>query len=470
MLQGSIDVQSEVGKGTEVTVRLPLSRLPGSDTPVNTPGTGDSTDGSSQDNSIRVIHAEYQATTVTLYSFVQKDGQDGMTEAGRTLKICVEDWFGLSTSLSLAGLTSKDLIMVDEKHLAECAEQNSRNLPTVVLCTNSTRSQAVLRQTSPAITVFVSKPFGPHKLAKAVRCCLAKARDSNHGLMPPIKFSEEDPGSLGSEEGTIIPDLEHLTIETTDRMRPLSVQTNGVITASESHNAQMAIEHWSAKDGSTSGTTSGDVTVTDGHSFPFPDHDIIEDGFPTDYKQKGGPPKRPLGDLTRRESRRPPLISRMTEPVTRTSFSDFAFSTNTSTVVTKFGEIATFDTNPPSSDAAKMHSLSGTNNTRLTASDMALHKGDTPMQPRRERSLDREKRPPKLLLVDDNKINLRLLETYMRKRKYTFVDSAENGQLAVQAAETHKQGYDIIFMGKFLGCSDLCLDSNTSLQISACLS
>jgi hypothetical protein len=37
----------------------------------------------------------------------------------------------------------------------------------------------------------------------------------------------------------------------------------------------------------------------------------------------------------------------------------------------------------------------------------------------------------------------------MRKRNYKFVDSAENGQLAVQAAETHQHGYDIIFMGEF---------------------
>ena len=34
----------------------------------------------------------------------------------------------------------------------------------------------------------------------------------------------------------------------------------------------------------------------------------------------------------------------------------------------------------------------------------------------------------------------------MRKRKYLYVDSAENGQLAVEAAIAHDEGYDIIFM------------------------
>jgi CheY-like chemotaxis protein len=53
---------------------------------------------------------------------------------------------------------------------------------------------------------------------------------------------------------------------------------------------------------------------------------------------------------------------------------------------------------------------------------------------------------PSLLLVDDNKINLSLLRTYMRKRKYDVVDEAENGLEAVNKFEGREGGYDIIFM------------------------
>ncbi|KAL3424135.1 hsp90-like protein [Phlyctema vagabunda] len=57
---------------------------------------------------------------------------------------------------------------------------------------------------------------------------------------------------------------------------------------------------------------------------------------------------------------------------------------------------------------------------------------------------------PRLLLVDDNKINLSLLRTYMRKRKYNDVDEAENGLDAVNKARERDGrgdlGYDIIFM------------------------
>lgn len=53
---------------------------------------------------------------------------------------------------------------------------------------------------------------------------------------------------------------------------------------------------------------------------------------------------------------------------------------------------------------------------------------------------------PSLLLVDDNKINLSLLRTYMRKRQYQIVDEAEHGLEAVKKVEDRDEGYDIIFM------------------------
>ena len=53
---------------------------------------------------------------------------------------------------------------------------------------------------------------------------------------------------------------------------------------------------------------------------------------------------------------------------------------------------------------------------------------------------------PRLLLVDDNIINLTLLRTYMRKRQYNIVDEAENGLEAVNKFSEKSDGYDIIFM------------------------
>lgn len=451
MLRGTIDVQSEVGKGTDITIRVPMSRMPGTDTPVTTPSSDASVSGGSQDDSMRVLQADYQAITVALFAFHSNEHANEMTEAGRTLKSCIEDWFGFRVCSSLSELTSKDLIVVDEKDLAELVTQNAAYLPTVVICSNSTRSQAASRQNMPAVTEFVSKPFGPHKIAKALRLCLDRARDYHLGLTPVITFSSGDPGSLESEADTAIPDLEHLTIETEDVLHPLTVKCNGIVTASGSDNAQMAIDRWN---NDSSNGTSGDVTVIDGKDFPFPDQSQQNQSEtnPTSprspHNENVAMRDRPMGDLTRRDSRRPPLISRMTEPAVKTAFPHSAdISSLDSSAVTKHGEIATFGTEASSVDAAKAHDgLNGTTSSSLTASNMALHNRETKNQTPKAQRQEREKRPPRLLLVDDNKINLRLLETYMRKRKYKLVDSAENGQLAVQAAESHKHGYDIIFM------------------------
>lgn len=69
----------------------------------------------------------------------------------------------------------------------------------------------------------------------------------------------------------------------------------------------------------------------------------------------------------------------------------------------------------------------------------------SPTSPSRQHSPPK----PRLLLVDDNAINLRLLETYIRKRGCDY-SSAENGLRAVEAFRDAQQeqgsGYRIIFM------------------------
>jgi CheY-like chemotaxis protein len=67
----------------------------------------------------------------------------------------------------------------------------------------------------------------------------------------------------------------------------------------------------------------------------------------------------------------------------------------------------------------------------------------TPSEP----NLIVDKVNPHVLLVDDNIINLRLLETYLRtKRKYTRVESAQDGEQAVNAVVGAEECFDIIFM------------------------
>lgn len=50
-------------------------------------------------------------------------------------------------------------------------------------------------------------------------------------------------------------------------------------------------------------------------------------------------------------------------------------------------------------------------------------------------------------MVDDNSINLNLILAFM-KQQLAILDSAENGELAVNAVERMRQGYDANFMNK----------------------
>ncbi|KAI6245541.1 putative histidine kinase 4 [Erysiphe necator] len=61
-------------------------------------------------------------------------------------------------------------------------------------------------------------------------------------------------------------------------------------------------------------------------------------------------------------------------------------------------------------------------------------------------ALGSQSKSPSILLVDDNQINLRLISTYLSRRAYPCVDTAQNGLEAVQRFEAFSDGYDIIFM------------------------
>jgi CheY-like chemotaxis protein len=52
----------------------------------------------------------------------------------------------------------------------------------------------------------------------------------------------------------------------------------------------------------------------------------------------------------------------------------------------------------------------------------------------------------RVLVVDDNRINLNLMMTFLKKRQLIELHGVENGKLAVEEVERMESGYDIIFM------------------------
>ena len=399
LLGGSIGIRSEVGRGTEVTIRLPLMRISGTDSVASTSSGASSTEGR-QDDAVTALQAEYPGRTIALYG-----GVNG-TKNSEVLYQYITKWFGLDV-VTPEEITpfSADIVLVDEKKFPSLLETTFVAASIVVLCSNSIRYSRKQSHINSAIVVeFVSKPYGPYKLAKALRLCLDKAKEINHAHKPVPEGSP-----VISDTGSIVPGLEALTLEPEDLYAQTSLQMNGAAVASESANARMAVDTLST-------ASETEKPAKAGEEFPFPVQD--NETQEIDVHNTGGLDR----DNTRKwNTRRPKLTHRVTEPSRPTSTFSFSVSPFPLLVTTEEGKtVENLDPRSPG-------------NCTPRAAVRPL-----------------EKRPPRLLLVDDNSINLRLLQTYMRKRKYQLVDSAVNGQLAVEAAESHPEGYDIIFMGELL--------------------
>lgn len=172
VLNGTIDFQSQVGKGTLVTVQIPLMKLPGTDTPKSTPSTIAST--SSTVTSLQSLQSEYTGKMVALYGFLSGKAPVSLnSQRCRVLHSYLKDWYSLQVTHSLS--VAADVIIVDEKDLHALWALNLNQRPMVVLC-GAARPQVPSHIHKSTTSEFVSKPFGPYKLAKAIFLCLEKAK------------------------------------------------------------------------------------------------------------------------------------------------------------------------------------------------------------------------------------------------------------------------------------------------------
>ena len=360
MLDGTIAIRSQVGQGTEVRICIPMMRA--SQTDAASTATSATTE-TPYDDPIQALQKDYPGKTASLH------GLDQGTETSRVLKNYISSWFGFEIISPWPTSRPVDIIIVDERIFSDLLETNSVASSVIVLCSNASRFNQKGSYAGGSIPVeFMSRPFGPYKLAKALRLCLDKAKKPStvHG-----------PLNLRSADGTKL---------------PIGAGSKGGAPLSASINRRIVIDAQFAKSPDENG-------VDHSQEFPFPYQENM-----TQSSDVNSPAAPIQNDVTQLGSERPKIKHRFTEPIIR----DYPLTV-------PFPEI------PLSTPRLKR-----------TSPPVALVK---------------EKRPPRLLLVDDNLINLRLLETYMRKRKHKFVDSAQNGLLAVQAAERNPNGYDIIFMG-----------------------
>ncbi|KAL5046172.1 hypothetical protein BDW71DRAFT_182263 [Aspergillus fruticulosus] len=178
-LHGTIELSSEKGKGTEVTIQVPMSLVPAT-----------SDESSSTTAAYRSIRKEAQGKTLGLVGF----GSSLATERDATLsdsltRLC-EDWF----HLSVKRLTLNDnppavcdfyLMVHNDLDDPDAVGNQVLNLdepikvsPLIVICQSPEAAHTMyarLMSRGPKdIVEFISQPCGPRKLAKTIELCLKR--------------------------------------------------------------------------------------------------------------------------------------------------------------------------------------------------------------------------------------------------------------------------------------------------------
>ncbi|KAK6539878.1 hypothetical protein TWF694_008715 [Orbilia ellipsospora] len=182
ILGGTIDVKSELGVGTDVTVTLLLHK---------SSGTPSSTSSSPKDGKEEVLDITSRARAAATKKNIAFLGFNDALPALRLMKSslvkCSKDWYGMNVigendALSLIEFVGKaDVLVANETSpLLSQLGVKGHKPPVIILCSNAARvdmSNLTLAEKG-GIIDFASKPCGPKKLAKALLFCLTRTHSS----------------------------------------------------------------------------------------------------------------------------------------------------------------------------------------------------------------------------------------------------------------------------------------------------
>ncbi|KAF5665141.1 nik-1-like protein [Fusarium heterosporum] len=215
-LGGSINIQSKLGKGTRVCVKLPLQAV-----------SLDSTETASDRDEFNAQAVELSGLRVCINGFKpsqnsldsQRWGLGEFDEYSLLGKLC-RDWLRMEVVGSVSNTEFlPDLILCDEYNLESIASQPRDELssPVIVVCRSAAvarqldQSHRSLRRLNWGLFSFISRPVGPRKLARAFALCFrrwtklqATAADRasiSTKLDLPTANPEMDRGGFGSNTG-----------------------------------------------------------------------------------------------------------------------------------------------------------------------------------------------------------------------------------------------------------------------------
>lgn len=169
---GRIDIRSVLGKGTEVKLSLPLTDC--DIEPAVYPS--DPALSYAKEDPVDALRRRAQGRTVTIRGFDSSPGDSdlrviSLSSLKDSIVKYVTEWFHLAI---VSNDQIADIVISDESaFLSSAVDPDNKFRSQLILCSNGARRNIYMSRLEPGQTVeFVSKPCGPHRIAKALLNCL----------------------------------------------------------------------------------------------------------------------------------------------------------------------------------------------------------------------------------------------------------------------------------------------------------
>lgn len=354
MMDGEIEVQSEVNRGTQVKVSIPMKRA----------SSRDPRDGFHRPNEDDIQTLRTILPRPRIVNFQQDilpedspEKQQGFQMQKHALAACINGWYKVEdlhhwdTSMDI----KPDIILVDDVHLLAITEHlkflKDIDAVVVILCSDRSRTSVISRNFDYPKLHIMPKPFGPFKLAKALKHALDRRGPARGTPLGP---------SISEQIGPL-PELE----QSSPALRR---------TPSHSENLTKLMKKPSFVGG-----------------FPFPSTTVTP---PTESPAPAVPGATPQIEVSGTYQQR----------------------------------LKTLDV-----PLAKQKSLE--QRSKLTRSQS---EGHTSVQLKRVK--------PRILLVDDNEVNLKLLQTFLVRRGFTNMRLARDGEEAVKVYEDSIRQHELFHL------------------------